>query len=138
MRGRGGSIFYHQGVHVKAEINIDMDKPCSVCGQMGALPAGLCIGCAADAAFNPEKLMSEALALSAKQINNLLLEHLAQIHRAYVQSEDGKLSIGVSIELAPSNEMPNTIVLRSKINFIESRVRDEKTARVTAQEKLGL
>ncbi len=53
-------------------------------------------------------------------------------------SEDGKLSIGMSIELAPSDEMPNTIVFRSKINFIESRVRDEKIGRVSAQQKLPM
>jgi hypothetical protein len=88
--------------------------------------------------FNPEALTKESLELAAKQINNLMIEHLAQVHRAYVSAIDGKVSIGLTVDLAPSEEMPNTILVRSKINFVESRVRDEKTGRVTAQQKLDI
>lgn len=32
-------------------IDINMEKPCKKCGQMGALPSDLCLSCAGDAAF---------------------------------------------------------------------------------------
>ncbi len=120
------------------EIKIDMDKSCQKCGVMGACGNGLCVSCMADNLVNWENLIGEALVCGNKEIYNLLASHRPQIHRAYLMSEDGKLSIGMSIELAPSDEMPNTIVFRSKINFIESRVRDEKTGRVSAQQKLPM
>jgi len=36
-------------------VEIDMNKPCKECGQMGALPNGLCMKCLADAAFTKKK-----------------------------------------------------------------------------------
>lgn len=56
--------------------------------------------------------------------------------RAYLGSEDAKVKIGCSLELAASTEMENTIDFRAKIDFVESRVRDERTGRVSAQQKL--
>ncbi len=120
------------------EIKIDMDKPCQKCGVMGAAGNGLCLSCTADNLINWENLIGEALVCGNKEIYNLLAAHRPQIHRAYLMSEDGKLSIGMSIDLAPSDELPNAIVFRSKINFIESRVRDEKTGHVSAQQKLPM
>lgn len=40
-------------------IDINMDNPCKKCGQMGALPSGLCLSCAGDAALKTKK--AEAL-----------------------------------------------------------------------------
>lgn len=121
-----------------AEVNIDMNKPCVKCGQMGATGSGVCVECASESVVNWERLVGEALAAGNANVHKLLTEHLPQVYRAYLMSEDRKLSIGISMELAPSDEMPNTIVVRSKINFIESRIRDEKTTRVSAQQPLPL
>ena len=120
------------------EITIDGDKACTVCGQMGATGAGLCLGCIADGQFNLEDLLQEGMVLATKQINNLLIEHRAQVHRAYLQAGSGGISIGVKIDMEPSKEMQNTIVVISHINFVESRVKDAMSGRVSAQHKLPM
>ena len=119
-------------------IEINMDKPCKKCGQMGAMENDFCMSCAADKIFDIEKLITETLVCASKQIDQLMALHSAQIHRAYLTAEDAKLSIGITVDLAASDEMPNTIVVRSRINFVESRVRDEKTTRISAQQKLPI
>jgi len=105
----------------EATIEIDMDKPCTKCGQMGATAAGVCLECATDAAvYGPLDMVKKAIDKGAAQLYQLLA------------------AIGMTIDLAPSDEMPDAIVVRSKINFIEARVRDEKTSRVSPQQKLAM
>lgn len=104
----------------------------------GSCGGGICISCAADLIGGKEKLVERALGKASKQIHDLFAKHKAEIYQAYVASDDGKLSIGLSAKLAPSLEMPDTIVVRCKINFVESRCRDQVTASISMQEKLAL
>ncbi len=123
-------------------IEIDMDKPCTSCGVMGALPIGKCMSCAADAILGPdvngEKLIVQSLVSASRQIDALMALHSSEIHRAYVKSTEGKTSIGIAVEMSPSQEMPNAILVKAKINFIESRIKDESQERVSPQQNLPL
>ena len=119
-------------------INIDMNKPCTQCGQMGSTDSGLCLDCAGSNIVNREDLMKHAVARGNKQCHDLLASHIQEVHRAYLSSDDGKLSIGLTIDIAPSNILQDALVVRSKINFVESRVRDEKTSQVDLQCKLPM
>jgi len=118
----------------KNEVEIDLSKACQKCGQMGATPSGLCLECIAENIVDWPKLVNEAIAKGIDEAHKLLATHQAQIYRAYRMNNE--LSIGMTLELAPSDIMPNAILVRSKINFVESRVKDQKTAQVSAQRPL--
>ena len=120
-------------------IHINMNKACVSCGAMGASESGMCMSCVADTLMGTgERLTTEALVSATTQINKLLATHSTKIHRAYLIAGEGKLSIGLTIELSPSEEMANAIKCTAKINFIESRVKDEITTRVSTQQKLPI
>lgn len=121
------------------KIEIDMDKPCTKCGQMGAMPNGICMECAAGSIIdNGERIFVESLVSASKQINKLMAIHSDEARKAYIKSDDGKLNIGLSVELSPSEEVQNAIKVKVKINFVESRVKDESMERVSSQQKLPL
>lgn len=119
-------------------LEIDMNIPCTICGQMGATGSGICLSCAGDQIAGGERLIMESLISASKQLNNLMKSHQSEIHRAYLKAEDGKLSIGLTVELAPSEEIVNAIRVVAKINFIESRVKDATMERVSAQQKFPI
>lgn len=115
-----------------------MDKACSQCGQMGATGSGLCMSCIADnMAGSPDRLVSESLISASKQINTLMAIHKDEVCKAYIKS-DGALSIGIKIELSPSKEVMNAMTVKAKLDFIESRVKDESVERVSAQQELPI
>jgi hypothetical protein len=120
-------------------IKIDMSKACTKCGQMGATPDGICIQCATDAIVDDgQRLIDESLISAWNQIKSLMALHTTQIRTSYLKSDDGKLSIGLTVEISPSTEVLNAIKVRVKINFIESRIRDESVERVSLQQKLPM
>jgi hypothetical protein len=123
----------------KNTVEIDMNKPCTKCGQMGATGAGVCLECvSASLADNGQGLIDEALISSWKQMKQLMTIHTAAIKEAYLSSDDGKLSVGLSVELTPSEEIANSIRVKVKINFVESRIKDESMERVSFQQKLPI
>ena len=120
-------------------IEINMDKPCTKCGQMGAAQSGLCIQCATDFILDKgQRLIDESMISAWKQIKQLMALHKAQISTSYLKADDGKLSIGLTVELSPSVEVQDAIKVKVKINFIESRVKDESAERVSLQQKLSI
>lgn len=120
-------------------IEIDMDKPCTKCGQMGAGPGSVCISCASAAILdNGQMLIDEALISVWNQVKHLMALHSSQIRMAYHKAEEGKLSIGMTAEISPSEEVMNALKVRVKINFVESRIKDESMERVSLQEKLPI
>ena len=121
------------------KIEIDMNAPCTKCGQMGAMQNGVCMECAAKSIPDiGERLIVESLVSASKQINGLLAIYSDKIRKAYLVAEEGKMSIGIGIELSPSDEIADAVKVKAKINFIESRVKDESVARVSAQRNLPL
>jgi len=117
------------------EINIDAEKACKECGQLGATDSGICLECAIPKDSNIHLSLKSAIS----QINALVLSHEASVEMAYLNSKEDKVSIGLSIELSPSNEKPDTILVKTKINFIESRIKDEMSEQVSnRQGKLNI
>lgn len=124
------------------EINIDKDKPCTKCGQMGVMQNGKCMSCATDHIVDnlagKIDLINNALLSASRQINAHLATHSLHIHKAYMGSEENKLSIGLTVELSPSEEVADEINVKAKINFIESRVKEESKERVSSQVKMDI
>ena len=123
-------------------ISIDMDKACIECGQMGATEGGRCLQCVTDSIkgqfpAGSGKLTASALTKALSDIQNHVCVHANQIHRAYLMSEDSKVSIGLTMEL--SSKRPGRIDIKTAITFIESKVKDSSESFVLeGQEEMKL
>lgn len=123
-------------------ITVDMEKPCVHCGQMGATEGGACLSCVADmlkgnAAQGSGQLMGLALSKALSDIQNHICAHVNKIHRAYLVSEDSKVSVGLTMEL--SSKRAGRIDIKTGITFIESKVKDSSESFVVeGQEEMKL
>lgn len=123
-------------------IEIDMDKPCTACGQMGSAQGGICLECVADnlkktATHGSGQLTALALGKGISDLNQHIVNHATQIHMAYLKSDDAKVSVGLKMEL--SSTRPGRIDIKTDITFIESKVKDSSESHVIeGQENLPL
>lgn len=123
-------------------IEINMDKACVQCGQMGAAQGGICISCAADnikkqATSGSGELTALALSKGISDLQNHIVTYATKIHRAYLMSEDSKVSVGLKMEL--SSARPGRIDIKTDITFIESKVKDSSESFVVeGQEEMKL
>ncbi len=119
-------------------ITVDMDKPCVECGQMGATEGGRCFQCIADSlkgnvAAGSGELTGMALSRGLADIQNHVVAHATKIHRAYLMSDDSKVSVGLTIEL--SSKRPGRIDIKTGITFIESKVKDSSESFVVEKQE---
>lgn len=107
-----------------AQINIDMEKPCDICGAMGAANStGLCLECAgkrvADnmrARINPQAYSAIVIA-----VQKLLVQYDLEINAAYLRTPDLAISFSVKIQ---ESKIPGKLALDVGISFVESRIKD--------------
>lgn len=111
-------------------ININTDKPCLKCGAMGALDNGLCMTCATNKAYPIGEKTINAI---KDQVEQMLRTYLMNLNGAYRNEE--KLIIGFSSIVEPGTG--GDLIINTKINFVESRVKDELEQTVNeAQQEL--
>ena len=103
-------------------IDIDMDKPCSACGEMGVTKSGLCIKCvtASLSAFKGRGAIGFLTLTSAKtEICALIDDAAKEIDEAYIKA-DGDLTVDLKLKLT-GTKMAGEIKVVTSINFVESR-----------------
>lgn len=111
------------------EIKIDMDKPCTKCGQMGS---GICLECATQ---KYSRIGEKVIANIADHVENLLRTYLPNLNRAYLNEDSMKVGFSVDIEPGTGGDL----VITTKISFVESKVKDELQVTVNERQMaLGL
>jgi NMD protein affecting ribosome stability and mRNA decay len=114
----------------KANVINITDKPCSKCGQTGAFDNGLCMTCAFE---RFHKIGSKTIEAIRDQVEQMLRTYTLNLNDAYHKMEELKISFAVEIGPGTGGDL----VVTTKMNFVESRVKDELEITVNeAQEKL--
>ena len=78
-------------------------------------------------------MINKALDSASAQITEMIKSHDSQILQSYLDSEEGKVNIGSSIEIRRDNMNSDVFIVKAQIQFIESRVRDFKITKITNQ-----
>lgn len=105
------------------KLEIDMDKECERCHEMGATPSGLCLECIAEGL---KKAKYQAIGIltiqkAKSEICAMLDEYHEEIDKAYVKAERD-LAVALSVKLTPMR-LAGEIELVVGINFVESRIK---------------
>lgn len=106
-------------MEIASVININTDKPCSKCGVLGALENGLCMKCAFERYHN--KIGSKTIEAIRDQVEQMLRTYTLNLNDAYKKMDDLKISFAVEIGPGTGGDL----IVTTKMNFIESRVKDE-------------
>ncbi len=109
-------------------IEIDMDTPCSQCGQIGSTgKGGICLECVTN---RLSKIGPKTIKAVADQVEAMLFTYQANLNRAYPNEED--LKIGFSVDIGPGTG--GDLIVTVKMSFVESRVKDETQTTVNEQQ----
>jgi len=103
-------------------INIDMDRPCNICGRTGdTAQTGICLKCAADRIAKGltlrigNKIFQSILTRTA----NLLNTYQVQLNDAYLKTDD--LTISISIKIRPKGKY---MAVQTMLSFVAEKVQD--------------
>ena len=102
-------------------LEIDMEKPCNVCGEMGATKNGLCLKCvtASLKAFKGRAIGFFTLTRAKAELCALIDEAAKEIDEAYIKAE-GDLTVDLKLKLA-GTKMAGEVETIMTINFVEGR-----------------
>ena len=118
-------------------VKVDMEKPCNVCGEMGATKSGSCLKCVATSlkAFKGRAIGFFTLTRAKTELCTLVDEAAKEIDEAYIKA-DGDLTVDLKLKLA-GTKTAGKIKTVVTINFVEGRFK--RTARFVVNEKqMGL
>jgi len=73
---------------------------------------------------------TQTIDFMAKQIESLLTEYQFEIAKAYSQTEDGALSIGLTVKVSPGGSGAK---VETNINFVTGRVKDKQTGTISEE-----
>ena len=104
-------------------LEIDMEKPCNVCDEMGATKNGLCLKCvtASLKAFKGRAIGFLTLTRAKAELCVLIDECAKKIDQAYIKA-DGDLTVALGLKMA-GTRMAGEIEIIASINFVESRIK---------------
>ena len=114
-------------------LKIDMEKPCNVCGEMGATKNGLCLKCvtASLKTFRGQAIGFLTLTRAKTELCALIDEAAKEIDEAYIKA-GGDLTVDLKLKLA-GTKMAGEVKVVTSINFVESRFK--RTIEVVVNEK---
>ena len=114
-------------------VKVDMEKPCNMCGEMGATKSGLCLKCIAASlkAFKDRAIGFLTLTRAKTEFCALIDGAAKEIDEAYIKA-GGDLTVDLKLKLA-STKIAGEIEIVATINFVESRFKH--AARFTINEK---
>ena len=115
-------------------INIDMDKPCNICGKTGSTAqGGICLECAGKRISEQLrwKIGEKTMRACLDTLQSLLWEHHAEINRAYTLNP-GELVINLKLKIGITDRGTNEV--EGGIAFVIEKLKDDTDA-VTVDEK---
>ena len=111
-------------------LEIDMDKECSRCGDMGAAPNGLCLTCVASV-FVGRTIGYNVIQQAKAEICAMIDEYADEIDKAYIKASN-ELAVSLGLKLSPTR-IAGEVELVASINFVESRIKH--AVKVTISER---
>lgn len=113
-------------------IDINMDRKCEKCGKPCATQSNLCLECVEEKMKHKlEPIGKKTIKAIGDQAVEMLKAYLLNLNVAYRNEKN--LKIGLAIEIQPGTA--NDLIVTTKINFVESRVKDE--SKITINEAQG-
>ena len=102
-------------------INIDIDRPCNICGKKGAVQGGICLECAADriAKNLGLRIGGKTFQSILARIASLFHTYQAQLNDAYLKTDD--LTISISIKIRPKGKY---MAVQTMLSFVAEKVQD--------------
>ncbi len=101
-------------------IEINMDKECGQCHEMGTTPSGLCVKCVANI-FDSRAIGYNAIHRAKIELCAMLDEYAEEIDKAYIKASND-LTIALGLKLTPTR-LAGEVELVASINFVESRIK---------------
>ena len=117
-------------------LNIDMDAACPQCGKGGSVNGGLCFRCAEGVA---ERLLilkkqgesemisgigQKAIDMMIKQTGDLINTHKRKIQEAFLQAEDGKMKVGLSVNIM---QVGPKLAVETSISYVVEKISDKQS-----------
>jgi len=115
-------------------LKIDQDKNCKKCGELGATPSGICLGCAAKL-FKEKTIGFVTIQQMKAEACHKIDEYAKEIDEAYVKA-DGEATVKVTSALS-GTKMAGQVELKTTIAFVKDRINDSSKILVH-ESQLGL
>ena len=107
------------------EISVNMDQPCTSCGQMGAVNStGICLECVAKRVTG-ERIGPKSIGVIMDRIGKHLSTYYHEINEAYLKCDE--LTIGFSVKVKQSKVEANSIEITTGITFVADKIKDDST-----------
>ena len=131
LRKQGGK----ETVTTTSTLEIDMDAACPQCFKLGTVKDGICLRCAmGKLIINPKTeykggemisgIGQKAIDMMIKQTADLINTHKRKIQEAFLQAEEGKMKVGLSVNI---QQVGPKLAVETSISYVVEKISDKQS-----------